>query len=163
MVTGVFIFIGLLVNRADRLKSHEKEKTSKSEIEKLNHRLNPRRIDLKKRESLIAALKLIPDKRKIFITASVLDDEAMTLAEDIEAVLLASDFEVYLPKGIQADSAIMVGPAGTHIVLKDPRSPNPLAINLHRCFKEAGIILLGLASSNPDFETDRIEITIGQR
>jgi hypothetical protein len=87
----------------------------------------------------------------------------MDFATSIEAVLQASGFEVYFPKQMQADASLMVGPPGVHIAVKDPKLPAPLAARICRAFRDAGIPMSGIQSSDPDFPADKIEITVGQK
>lgn len=123
----------------------------------------PRRLTHEQKQSLTASLNAIPAKSKIFICAGILDAESVTFGEDIEALLKSAGFEVYFPKQLESDASLTVGPPGLHIVLKDPKGPNPTAAKLQKCFMAAGLQMPGLASGDPQFPDGRIEIAIGQR
>jgi hypothetical protein len=123
----------------------------------------PRRLTPEQKAAMIARLKDIQPKQRVFICASFLDAEASNFAADIESVLLAAGFEVHFPKGIQADSMIAVGPPGVHIILKDPKVPNPVAYRIQRCFMDSGIETPALAAGDSQFDTNRLEIAVGQK
>lgn len=147
-----------------RSKAQKAEKLVFTErIEAAEAATKPRRLSQAQKDSLITSLKAIPDKRKIFISASVLDAESVAFGEDIEAVLTAAGFETYFPKGMQGDASLAVGPPGAHMVVKDPASPNPVAAKLQRCFMDSGVKLKGIANGDPNATAERIEIAIGQK
>ena len=123
----------------------------------------PRSLSLEQKESIISGLKAITERQKIFISASILDAEALSFAEDIESVFLGADFDVHFPKGMVHDASIMAGPPGLHMIVKDPKKPFPLAAKIQRIFTDSGINIPGLKSSNPEFKSDMIEIRIGQK
>lgn len=163
-VVGVLILVLGLRESALRSKAQAAEKlVFKERIEAAEAATKPRRLTPQQKESLIASLKALPQKQKVPISASVFDAEAVAYGEDIEAVLLAAGFEVHFPKGMQADASLVVGPPGAHIVVKDPKSPNPVAAKLQRCFMDAGVKLLAIASGDPNSATDSFEIAIGQK
>ena len=191
LVTGFFMVANLRVNRDDRIKSHRKESAANSKAialesslsetqtkltvaekdareahelaRKVNLAAQPRRLTHEQKQSLTASLNAIPTKSKISLCAGILDAESVNFGEDIEAVLKAAGFEVYFPKELQPDASLMVGPPGLHLVVKDPKGPNPIAAKIQKCFMATGIELPGLTSSDSQFPEDRIEIAIGQR
>ncbi len=123
----------------------------------------PRRIVDPQKTAIVESLMTIPDKKKIFIAAGVLDQESVAFAQDIESVLTSAGFEVYFPNGIQDDASLTIGPPGLYLVLKDPKTPNQLAKSIQKAFFESGVKMLRLRSGNDDFPEDRIEIAVGQR
>ena len=123
----------------------------------------PRKLSPEQKELLIASLKALAQKPKVFLSAGLFDAEAMAFGEEIEGALIASGFEVHFPKEFTADAAMMVGPPGLHLVLKDRTAPNPLAVTIQKAFIAAGLKLFALDSSDSNFPADKIEITIGQR
>ena len=123
----------------------------------------PRRILDAQKNAIVDALRIIPDKKKIFIAAGVLDQESVVFAEDIESVLASAGFEVYFPKGIQDDASLTIGPPGLHLVVKDPKIPNRLAKSIQKAFFDSGVKMFGLSSGDDAFPEDRIEIAVGPR
>jgi len=123
----------------------------------------PRSMSPEQKEKITGRLQAIAERQKIFISASVLDAEALGFAEEIESIFVTAGFEVYLPKQIQGDVPLMVGPPGLHIVVKDPKSPFPMAAKIQRSFIDSGVEMPGLTSGDSHFETNRIEICVGQR
>lgn len=138
-------------------------KAAKELADKADAASKPRRILDPQKTAIVAALRTVPDKQKIFIAAGVLDQESVAFAEDIESVLTSAGFEVYFPKGIQDDASLTIGPPGLHLVLKDPKIPNRLAKSIQKAFFDSGVKMLGLRSGDDDFPEDRIEIAVGQR
>ena len=95
--------------------------------------------------------------------AGVFDSESVAYGEDIERSLTEAGFEVRFPKGFDDSASLVVSPTGIHLVLKDPKAPNPTARQIQKCFIEAGINLLAIHSEDEDFSADRIEIAVGPR
>jgi len=181
----------LRVNRDDRLKAAAKEMAAKAgadeaanrltetesrlknaqhelleandRVTKLESRTKDRRLTESQKETLVASLKDLPKKPKIFIAAGLLDAESMAFGEDIEDALIAAGFEVHFPKEMTVDAALTVGPPGLHLVLKDPTARNALAVAIQKSFTSTGFTIPGLRSSDSNFPADRIEISIGQK
>ena len=123
----------------------------------------PRRLTDEQKTSLAKSLKNIATKPKIFMCAGMFDSESVAFGEDIERSLVGAGFDVIFPKGLNASSPLVVSPPGLHIVVKDPKTPNPTAKKIQKCFDAAGIKLPGTYSEEKDFPSDRIEIAVGQR
>lgn len=87
----------------------------------------------------------------------------MNFAKDIESLFLASDFDVYFPKGFEDDASIMISHPGLHLVVKDIKAPPPLAVRIQRIFTESGFEILGIMPDDPTFEPNKIEISVGQK
>jgi hypothetical protein len=163
-ILGVLILTFGLRESSLRSKAQASERLFiAGRIEAAEAATKPRRLTPEQKESLTVSLKAVPQKQKIFISASVLHAESVAFGEDIESVLVAAGFETYFPKAMQPDAALAVGPPGTHIVVKALESPNPVAVKLQRCFMDSGVKLMGIASGDPNIPADRIEIAIGQK
>jgi hypothetical protein len=161
---GVLILVFGLRESSLRGKAQAAERATVAQrIEAAEAAAKHRRLSPEQKQAIIGRLKAIPERQKIFISASVLDAEALQFAEDIESVFLGAGFEVHLPKGMQGDASLMVGPPGLHLVVKDPKSPFPLAAKIQRTFMDSGIEIPGLTSGDSQFETNRIEICVGQK
>ena len=163
LVAGGFMLANLRVNRDDRLAAFQAQQQATIKITQLEKVTKPRRLTSEQKETIVGRLKDVQQKQRVFIAASVLDAEAIAFGEDIESVLIAAGFEVRFPKGMQADSMFAVGPPGLHIVVKDPKTPNPVAARIQRSFMDSGIEMPGLTAGDPQFDTNRVEIAIGQK
>jgi len=161
---GVLILIFGLRESSLRGKAQSAERAAVTQrINAAEALAKPRVLSSEQKEKIIDRLKSIPEKHKVFIAAGVFDAESMQFAEDIERVFLAAGFETYLPRGLQDDSSVAVGPPGLHIVAKDPGTPFPLGAKIQRSFINAGVFMGAVASSDPQFEAGRIEIIVGQK
>jgi hypothetical protein len=123
----------------------------------------PRRLTPKQQEKLVAALKAIQPKPRIYFSASIFDTEACDFAGDIESVLKEAGFETHFPRGLQDDATLVNGARGLHIVVKDVKAPQPIAGQIQHAFMDSGIEMLGLYAGDPKFDTNRIEIAVGQK
>jgi hypothetical protein len=130
-------------------------------MKQVEKRLGPRIITAEQRTNLIACLNSVP-KQKIHVQYSFIDAEATRFAEQITDVLTNSGFEVYSPKGLAADSYLVVGPPGLHICVKDLNKPS-LAGRVQRCFLDTAIEMGGVWPQDPNFDSNRVEIVVGQK
>jgi hypothetical protein len=132
-----------------------------AKVLELEARTEPRTINPDQRKALIDRLTLCP-KGKVFVMASVLDAEATAYAEQIEDVLKSSGFEVVRPSGFSNDSILANSQTGIHIVVKNLSHPPSYAPFIQRAFNDSGIPLDGSWAGDSNFETNRVEIAIGQ-
>lgn len=161
---GVLILIFGLRESSLRGKANAIDKaTVDNRIGKAEAATKARSLTLEQKQSMGQGLKSIPEKQKIFISASILDGEAMNFAKDIESLFLASGFDVYFPKEFEDDASIMISHPGLHLVVKDIKAPPLLAVQIQRIFAESGFKIPGIMPDDPTFEPNKIEISIGQK
>lgn len=161
---GILILIFGLRESSLRSKANAIDKSIvDNRISKAEAATKPRVLTLEQKESIGERLKAIPEKCKIFISASVFDGESMNFAKEIESLFLASGFDVYFPQGFEDDASIMISHPGLHLVVKDIKAPPPLAVRIQRIFTESDLKILGIMSGDPTFEADKIEISVGQK
>jgi hypothetical protein len=138
-------------------------KTARDLATKADAATKPRRLTTEQKESIISALKVIPEKPKIFMLAGIFDAEAVNFGKDFEAVFKESGFEVYFPTEIHDDAALSLNTLGLHLVLKDVTAPNPTAAKIQKSFISIGIQIPGMRAAEEDFPADRIMISVGQK
>lgn len=166
IAAGLGILILIFGLRESSLRSRansENQATVDSRIGAAEAATKPRALTPDQKQEISNRLKSIPEKKKIFISASVLDGEAMHFAEEIENLFLDSGFEAYLPKGFEDDASFMISHPGLHLVVKDPKIPFPLAANIQRIFIESGLNIPAIMSGDSEFEPHKIEICVGQK
>ena len=98
VVTGVFIFLNLCVNRSDRVNASLKEKASKSEIKNLKRKLEPRRISKEVWDNLAKTAKLHAGLSAV-VNGVTSDPEREQLARDAAGFLQFAGVqtELHLP------------------------------------------------------------------
>jgi len=112
LVTGIFIFANLRVNRDDRFLSHEKEQQSIAKISNLEDRAKDRTISDVQSNLFILLTKDLP-KAPIKVFVGVEDNETDRYAQKIRLMLCASGYGtddiIRMPGGLILDRPEALG------------------------------------------------------
>jgi len=162
LVAIALLVVGLIIAAIDYRAQDKELNQVRMHADEALAKHKPRSILAEHREKLISCLRDAP-KGKVLVSFGMLDGEATTYGEQIGNVLTSAGFETKIPRLPDGNASLAVLTPGCHIVVRDLKAPPRHAIAIQRCFLAVGIRMEAIVSGDSNFESNCVEISIGQK